>query len=178
MLQLLLWASQSSTIIWCSGSQTVTRRHPAIGPTRSHSGRSSHWRTLSDIASIVQHAGEDILGVLESFSHFCVVAIECQTQRHYRPLTLLVDVSDKPALRVEQYLGSILKIDLHNFIAQSEHRRVTCAHPLFNVHTAWHDFDLLEVFRLRAALDFVLIQIRLEMIQQSYFLLQWIWELI
>ena len=54
------------------------------------------------------------------------------------PLSLLVDISDEAAFRIEEYLCVILEVDLNDLVGEAEHDRVFCPHPLFNVHVRIH----------------------------------------
>ena len=60
---------------------------------------------------------QNILGVLESLGHFLVVAVKCLTQRHDRPLSSLVYISDQSVVRVKKNFSMILEVDLYDFIA-------------------------------------------------------------
>ena len=82
---------------------------------------------------VVQHVGQDILGVLQSLGHLSVIAIQGLVQWHGRPLTLFVDVSDISIFRVQQNLSVVLKVYLYNFVAEAEHDGVLRSHPLLDV---------------------------------------------
>jgi len=49
---------------------------------------------------------------------------------------------------------------------------MTCPHPFFDVNTAWRNFYLLNVVRLRWRLDLILGKVRLEVLKQGNFFLQ------
>jgi hypothetical protein len=72
----------------------------------------------------------------------------------------------------------VLKIDLDNFVAQSEHGRMISAHPLLDINTSGGNSDRLNIFRLRTALYFRLVEIRLEMFKQSYFFGNLFWVIL
>ena len=55
------------------------------------------------------------------------------TQRHNGPLTLLVHISDKSVVRVEQNLSVVLEVDLNDFVAETEHDGMAGPHPLLHV---------------------------------------------
>lgn len=77
--------------------------------------------------------GEDILRVLQSLRHLCVVALQGLIQGQGLSLALFIDIGNQPVLRVEQDLGMVLEIDLHNFIAEPEHDGMLSAHPLLDI---------------------------------------------
>ena len=83
--------------------------------------------------AVVEHGGEDVLRVLEALSHFGVVAVQSLAEGHHASLSLLVNVGDLAALRVEQDFGAVLEVHLYDFIRKAEHRRMVSLHPFFDV---------------------------------------------
>jgi len=59
----------------------------------------------------------------------------------------------------------VFEVDLDDFVAQSKHSRMIGTHPLLDVYTAWWNSDGLEIFRLRTALDFCLVEVGFEMLK-------------
>ena len=86
------------------------------------------------VGVVVEHVRQDVLGVLESLGHLCVVAFQGYVQRQSLPFALLIDICDQPVLRVEQYLRVILETHLHYFIAESEHYGMLRPHPLLHIY--------------------------------------------
>ena len=73
----------------------------------------------------------------------------------------------------------ILEVNLHDFVAQSEHDRVLGSHPFLDVDGAWWVLKLVclvQFVPLNELLFFlrvvVLLQVGLEVLQQSDFLLK------
>ena len=73
----------------------------------------------------------------------------------------------------------ILEVNLHDFVAQSEHDRVLGSHPFLDVDGAWWVLKLVSLVQfvpLNELLFFlrvvVLLQVGLEVLQQSDFLLK------
>ena len=83
---------------------------------------------------IVQHMSENILCIFESLCHFCIITFKCLIKRQSRPFTLFVDIGNKSVLWVQENLGVILEVHLHNFIAQSKHNSMFSSHPLLNIN--------------------------------------------
>ena len=61
----------------------------------------------------------------------------------------------------------VLEVYLDNFVAKPEHSRVVGTHPLLHIDTTWGYSDGFEVLRLRTALNFGLVEVGLEMFEQS-----------
>lgn len=127
--------------------------------------------------------GKNILSVLQPLRHLSVVAIKSLVEWHRRSLTLLVDVSDISIFRVKKDLSVILEVNLHNLVAQSEHYSMLSSHPLLHIDTSWWVLKLVGLIQkisLNQLLLFlrivVLLKIGFEMLKQSYFFLQFLWE--
>ena len=132
---------------------------------------------------IIEHVGQDILRVLETLRHLRVVAVQGLVQWHRRSLALLVHIGHVPILGVEQDLCVILEVNLDYLVAKPEHDRVLGSHPFLDVNGAGrvlqfvglvHFVSLNELLLLLRVV--ILFQIRLEMLQQSHLLLQFLRE--
>ena len=130
---------------------------------------------------IVQHMRQNVLRVLQALRHLLIVRVECLTERHDGSLALLVDISYEPVVRVEQDLGVILEVDLDDLVGKSEHDGVPSAHPLLDIYRASLGFHRilgivshvhLGMLVASALLGRRRLQIALEMLQQSNFLLE------
>ena len=86
---------------------------------------------------IVQHVSQYVLGILQSLSHFCIVAVQGLTERHDGTISLLVHIGHQSIIRIQQDLCMVLEVYLYDFVAQTEHDGVAGPHPLLHVHRAW-----------------------------------------
>ena len=82
---------------------------------------------------LVQHMSQDVLGVLQTLDHFKVGRLHGRVQGVGASLSTLVNIGDNLGLGAEHDLRVVLEVDLHDLIAQAEHDRVPCAHPLLYV---------------------------------------------
>lgn len=121
---------------------------------------------------VVQHARQDVLRVLETLGHFGVVRVERQREGHHGPFSFFVYVGDEARLRIEQDLGLVLEVYLHDFVGKTEHRGMGSPHPLFNVNRTRLHFYLLQVLRLRTRLHSVLAEVGLKVLEKRHFFLQ------
>ena len=95
------------------------------------------WSTLAILlrrSIVIQHMSENILSILQSLGHFCVVAVQGLAERHDRTFSLLINISNKTIVRIQKNLCVVLEVNLHDLVAQAEHDSVTSAHPLLHVH--------------------------------------------
>jgi hypothetical protein len=83
--------------------------------------------------STVQHMGQDLLRVFESFRHFRIRAFERGGERIVTALSSLIDIGYISRLRGQNDLSGVLEIDLDDLVRKPEHYRVPCPHPLLNV---------------------------------------------
>lgn len=60
---------------------------------------------------------QNIFSVLQSLSHFGIVAVQGLIQRHSRTFALFVNVGYKPVFRVKQDLGVVLEVNLDDLVA-------------------------------------------------------------
>ena len=129
-----------------------------------------------------QHVGQDILGVLQPLGHFDVVALQSLVQGHRRPLSFLVDISDESALRVQQDFSVVLEVNLHDLVAKPEHDCVLSSHPLLDVYGPREGLKpegcvLLPLNQLLLFLGVEgLLQVALEVLEESHFLLEFLRE--
>ena len=78
----------------------------------------------------------------------------------------------------------ILEVDLYNLIAQTEHDSMASSHPFLHIHRArswsilWTDLILLSMLVRCTLLSCARLQVLLEVLQESHFLLQSLRELI
>ena len=89
---------------------------------------------------VAEHVSKDVLGVLKSLGHFCIVRFECLIQRQVNSLTFLVHIGHNSALRVQKDLGLVLEVHLNDLVAESEHDRVLGSHPFLNIHMGCSSF--------------------------------------
>ena len=128
-----------SALCGCQGTVDGLGQADATGgrhALRTILGRRRCAAGWGGIVIIIQHVGQNIFRVLETFRHFCVVGVKCLAEWQCLPLALLVHVCDLAALRVQKYFGVVLEVHLHNFVAESEHDGVLSAHPLLHVDGA------------------------------------------
>ena len=91
----------------------------------------THWVLL---LIVIEHVCQDILGVLQPLCHLGVVAVESLVQGHRRSVSLFVNIGYISILGIQQDFRVILEVDLHNFVAQTEHDGVLGPHPLLHVN--------------------------------------------
>ena len=97
---------------------------------------------------VVQHVGQNILGVLQPFRHLCVIAIECLIQRHGRSLALLVDICYIFVFRIQKNLSVILEVNLDDLVAKSEHNCMLGPHPFLDINAARWILQLVRLIHL------------------------------
>jgi len=150
-----------------------------------HVGSWRSSRRILLLIVVVQHVGQNILGVLQPFRHLCVIAIECLIQRHGGSLALLVDICYIFVFRIQKYLSVILEVNLDDLVAQSEHNCMLGPHPFLDINAArWilqlvrliHLISLNQLFLLLRII--VLFQIRFEVLEESNFLLDLLREVV
>ena len=95
--------------------------------------RNHYVLMLRLLAGITQHMREYIFGVLQTFGHLKVGALECTGQRVGAPLTFFIHVGYNSSFTGQNNLSLILEIDLHNLVGQPEHNSMASAHPLLDV---------------------------------------------
>lgn len=149
----------------------------------------SSWRRIASnchrvlLLVVIEHVSQDIFGVLQSLGHLCVVRIESLIKWHRRSVTLLVDIGYVSILRVEQDLSVILEVNLHDLVAQTEHDGMLGPHPLLHVNRSWwilklvglvEEVPLNELLLLLRIV--ILLEVTLEVLEQSDLLLQLLWE--
>lgn len=83
---------------------------------------------------VVEHVRENVLCVFQTLRHLSVVAFKSLVERKRGALSLLIDVSDEAAFRVQQNFSMILEADLHDLVTEAEHDRMLCPHPLLHIH--------------------------------------------
>lgn len=141
---------------------------------------------------VIQHVSQDVLGILQSLSHLLIIWIESLTEWHYRALSFLVHVSYEAIVRVQEDLSVILEVHLDDLVAQSEHNRMTCPHPLLYVdracrrlHIRWttHTTSAAQVILLcvlvrSALLSSARLQIAFKMLQEGHLFLKFFGEFI
>ena len=96
---------------------------------------------------IIEHVGQDVLGVLEALRHLCVVAVQGLVERHSRSLALLVDIGHVSVLGVEKDLSVVLEVDLHYLVAQSEHDGMLGSHPFLDINGAGRVLQLVSLIQ-------------------------------
>ncbi len=96
--------------------------------------RSLNIDTRNLLLIIVEHVGQNVFGVLKSFSHFGIVAIQRLIQRHCWSLSFFVYICYISVFRIEQNLSVVLEVHLYNLVAESKHYSMFCSHPFFNIH--------------------------------------------
>ena len=142
---------------------------------------------------IVKHMRQNVFSVLKTLRHLLVVRIQSLTERHYRAFALFVHIGDEAVVRIEQDLCVILEVYLHYLVAQSEHDRMSSPHPLLDIDGASRRFAHLRVviagpmgvvhLHLCVLVGGTLLgrarlQIALEVLEQSNFLLEFFRELV
>ena len=85
---------------------------------------------------VIQHVGQDVLRILQPLGHLLVVRVERLAEGHDRPFALFIHVGHQSVVRVQQYLGMVLEIHLHDLIRQAKHNGMAGPHPLFHVDGA------------------------------------------
>lgn len=141
-----------------------------------------HWTAILSwilLLVVVEHVRENVLGILQSLGHLCIVAVQCLIKWHCRSLTLLVDVGHISVFRVQKDFSVILKVNLHDFIAQTEHNSMLGPHPLLDIHRTWGILLLVSnvlFISLNKLLLFnwviVLLEIGFEVLQESHLFLE------
>ena len=76
---------------------------------------------------------ENFLCVLESFGHFCIFAVKSCCQGIITSLSFQVDVSYKLLFTWQNDFSLVCKVNLNNFVAESEHDGVFSLHPLLDI---------------------------------------------
>ena len=84
---------------------------------------------------------QDVLRIFESLDHFQVSRLHGRVKRVGAPLSALVHVGHHLGLRAEHDLSMVLEVDLDDFVGQTEHDSVPCAHPLLDI------YDILDASR-------------------------------
>ena len=76
---------------------------------------------------------ENFLGVLESLGHLCIFAIKSGCQRIITSLSFQVDVSYQLLFTWQNDFSLVCKVNLNNFVAESEHYSVFSLHPFLDI---------------------------------------------
>ena len=138
-----------------------------LHPARTHRHRAG--RGSSSACIVVEHVREDILGILQPLGHLGIGRLQGLVQGQRAPLSAFIHIGDLPAIRVEQDLGVVLEVDLHDLVRKSEHDRVLRLQPLFDVGAgALGLFGCLFVFLLTR----IGLQVGAEVLQERHLLLQ------
>ena len=131
---------------------------------------SINWRNRI-LLVIIKHMSQDILRILQSLGHFCIITVKSLIERHRWSLSFLVYVGDKPVFRIKQYLCVILEVDLDNLVAQPKHNCMFCSHPFLDINWARRVLKLISLVQLVPLHELffflriiVLLQIRLEVL--------------
>ena len=115
---------------------------------------------------------QDVLCILESLGHLCIVRLEREVEWESLSVALLVHVGHQSALRIKQDLRVVLEIHLYYFVAQTEHYCMLRSHPFLHIHLS----DLLGRSYLFGrvgvlGLVWVVFKVGSEVLEQSNFLL-------
>lgn len=134
----------------------------------------SCWASYGMVCILVEHVGEDILGVLQAFDHLQVGALHGCVERIRIALPTLVDVGDYLGLAAQHDFSVVLEVDLHHLVGEAEHDGMAGAHPLLHVH----DVSQSRLFRfwrncLLLSLGlFAALEVTAEMLEECDLLLQ------
>ena len=111
--------------------------------------------------------GQDLLCVLQSLCHLCILAVKSCSERILTSFSLQVYVCHQFLFARKNNLGFVGKVNLNNFITESEHNGMLGLHPFLDiaVTTIWGSIFVKINFVIR-------IEIVSEMLQESHFFLK------
>lgn len=124
-----------------------------------------------------KHVSQNVFGVFQPLGHFYVSGLQCRCKRICGSDAFLVYVGHLSAFWAKNDLSMIFEIDLHYFIAESEHDSMLGSHPLFHIHL----MGIFSLWRLWFFLFFCLfvlcifLQIASKVLKESNFFLELFW---